>query len=193
MTRYLVASSRTMIYTSKFKSLKELCLEKIYRIGPARISFVGIPPHLVNLILKNINSPKDLAKIQDSEVNKNSLEFAEAIDQRWKQFVIEKFFVGKKPPKLDKNVTWRLMYNDLERKRKESIERDMMKNQESRGKNKKKSKILDPKTAEKALRISQSASVSRSSYGGHRSSSASTPKIGKLGRDFLKQISRYGR
>ncbi|OHS93898.1 hypothetical protein TRFO_39958 [Tritrichomonas foetus] len=177
--------------TTRLKTLKEICLEKIQRYDPAYVSFVGIPPHLINQILKNVNSPQSLARIQDQEANKDSVEFAEAIDERWHEFVLSKFWVGKKTePELPKNCTWRMFYDDLERQQKEILENQRLKN-EMQKKKEKKSKIFDPKTAEKVFKANPNTRPSKSYYSGRSSSVGHKPNVGSLGNDLLKKLSKY--
>ena len=180
-----------MIKIQKLKTLRDICLDRIQAHDLSLVSFEGIPPHLIDLILKNVSSPTDLAKIQDAETNKNSEQFAESIDERWHQFVLTKFWVGKKTqPVLPPKTTWRMLYDDLERKNKEALTQQFEKDRIMKEKTKKKkSKIVDDQTAKQALRTA--ALTQRPSSGYRAPSPYNNPAYGKGARDLMKKMSKF--
>lgn len=179
-----------MIKTHKLKSLRDICLDKIQAHDLSLVSFEGIPPHLIDLILKNVSTPAELAQIQDSKVNKKSELFSQSVDERWHQFVLTKFWVGKKnPPVLPPKTTWRMLYDDLERKNKEAINQQLEKDRIMKEKmKKKKSKIVDEKTAMQSLR---SVTAYPKPYSGYRSSSPINPNVGKGAQDLIKKMRKF--
>lgn len=183
-----------MIKIHKLKSLRDICLDKIQTHDLSLVCFDGIPPHLIDLILKNVNSPNELARIQDAKTNKNSEQFAESVDERWHKFVLSIFWVGKKnQPELPPRTTWRMYYDDLERKNKENKEALTQKLQKEKiikeKMKKKKSKIVDDQTAKQVLRT---AALTQRPSSGYRSISPhNNPSYGKGARDLLKKMSKF--
>lgn len=180
-----------MIRTQRLKSLRDICLDRIQAHDLSMVNFEGIPPHLIDLILKNVSSPSELARIQNSETNKNSKLFANAVDERWHQFVLSKFWVGKRTqPELRPNTTWKMFYEDLDRKNKEAIQQQLEKDRIMKAQmKKKKSKIIDEKAARQGLQ--STTSFSRSFSGYRAVSPANNPNVGKGARDLLKKIGKY--
>lgn len=176
-----------MIRIQKLKSLRDICLSRIQAHDLAYVDFDGIPPHLITLILKNVSSPAELARIQNSEINKNSKLFAIAVDERWHEFVLSKFFVGqKKQPELPPKTTWKMLYDDLERKNKEELRQQLEKNKMKEKAKKKNPKIVDEKTARQGL---QSVTSRANSY--RTVNPYNHPSVGKDMKDFMKKISKF--